>query len=60
MFEEPRIVPHEMVHDDSIPSAEVHELDICKYGDAFDPTAAVRVRQADNWTLDSDGDGHKN
>lgn len=59
MFEEPRIVPHEMVHDDSIPSAEVHEIDICKYGDAFDPTVPMKVRIAP-WSMDTDNDGDKN
>ena len=38
----------------------VHEVDILRYGDAYDPTAPMRVRQADNWTLDSDNDGHLN
>ena len=44
--------------------AEVHELDICAYGDAYDPTTPMRVRTVapaeNHWGLDSDNDGHRN
>lgn len=41
--------------------AEVYELDVDKYGDAYDPTAPMRVRDVSReWTLDSDHDGQKN
>lgn len=44
--------------------AEVHELDIYTYGDCYDPTTPIRVRQiapAENhYNLDSDFDGHRN
>lgn len=44
--------------------AEVHEIDILSYGDAYDPTAPIRVREVapeeNHWDLDSDQDGHRN
>lgn len=40
--------------------AEVHEINILEYGDSYDPTAPIRTRVADNWTLDSDNDGKLN
>jgi len=44
--------------------AEVHEIDIYSYGDAYDPTAPMRVRSVappeNHWELDSDRDGHRN
>jgi hypothetical protein len=44
--------------------AEVHELDIRAYGDAYDPTVPMRVRTVapseNHWNFDSDGDGHRN
>ena len=40
---------------------QVHELNTKVYGDAYDPTAPMRVRDVSReWTLDSDEDGHKN
>ena len=40
--------------------AEVHEIDILSYGDAYDTTSPIRVRTADNYNLDSDNDGKLN
>ena len=40
--------------------AEIHEVDILAYGDCYDPTAPMRIRQVDNYNLDSDNDGHRN
>lgn len=41
--------------------AEVHEIDIDHYGDSYDPTAPMRVRDVSReWSLDSDHDGQKN
>lgn len=44
--------------------AEVHELNIDSYGDAYDPTAPARVRivapAQNHWSLDSDHDGFRN
>lgn len=44
--------------------AEVHEIDILSYGDAYDTTAPVRVRTVapaeSNWSMDTDNDGHRN
>jgi len=44
--------------------AEVHEIDIDSYGDAYDPTAPARVRlvspSENSWNLDSDHDGQRN
>lgn len=44
--------------------AEIHEIDIDAYGDAYDPTAPMRVRTVapaeNHWELDSDHDGHRN
>ncbi len=44
--------------------AEVHEIDICAYGDAYDPTAPLRVRTVapseNHWSMDTDNDGHRN
>lgn len=43
---------------------QVHEIDICAYGDAYDPTAPMRVRTVasaeQHWGLDSDNDGKLN
>lgn len=44
--------------------AEVHEIDIYSYGDAYDPTSPMRIRQVAPaeaaWSFDSDMDGHRN
>lgn len=44
--------------------AEVHEIDICSYGDSYDPTAPMRVRTVsapeNHYNFDSDHDGHRN
>jgi hypothetical protein len=40
--------------------AEVHEIDIYSYGDAYDQTAPIRVRTVDNYNMDTDFDGHRN
>jgi len=44
--------------------AEVHEIDINMYGDAYDSTTPMRVRTVapaeSHWDLDSDHDGHRN
>jgi hypothetical protein len=40
--------------------AEVREIDIDSYGDAYDVTSPLRVRMADNYNLDSDHDGKLN
>jgi hypothetical protein len=44
--------------------AEVHELNIREYGDAYDPTSPLRVRTVapaeSHWDFDSDGDGYRN
>lgn len=40
--------------------AVVTEIDLDKYGDCYDPTAPMRIRTVDNYSLDSDHDGHLN
>lgn len=55
--------PYEAIYmegDSSGAGTTIHEIDICSYGDAYDPTAPTRVRFVDNYSLDSDGDGHLN
>lgn len=38
-----------------------HELDMNKYGDCYDPTAPMRVRDVSReWSMDTDNDGDKN
>jgi hypothetical protein len=57
------MAPFPVVHmdgDNNGSPAEVHEIDILKYGDCYDPTAPIRVRTVDNYKLDSDNDGHLN
>lgn len=53
---------YEVVHDEGDTSGDgtkIHEINCEKYGDAFDPTAPMRVRIAP-WTMDTDNDGRKN
>lgn len=54
----------QMDGDNSGMPAEVHEIDILKYGDCYDTTAPLRVRTVapadNNWSLDTDADGHIN
>lgn len=54
----------EMDGDNTGYPAEIHEIDILSYGDAYDPTAPLRVRNVapseSHWSLDSDADGHRN
>jgi hypothetical protein len=44
--------------------AEVHELNIREYGDAYDPTSPMKVRTVapaeSHWDVDSDRDGYRN
>jgi hypothetical protein len=44
--------------------AEVHEISIREYGDAYDPTAPAKVRlvapNESHWDVDTDGDGFRN
>lgn len=44
--------------------AEVHEINIREYGDAYDPTAPMKVRNVapseSHWDVDTDGDGYRN
>ena len=46
--------------DTSGEGTQIYELDIDSYGDSYDPTAPMRVRQADQWTMDTDHDGKLN
>jgi len=46
--------------DTSGTGTKVYEIDICSYGDTYDPTAPTRIRTVDNYELDSDYDGHLN
>lgn len=54
----------EMDGDNNGMAAEIHEIHIDSYGDAYDPTTPMRVRTVapaeNNWSFDSDGDGHRN
>lgn len=55
--------PYEVVNmagDTSGTGTQEYEIDMCAYGDSLDPTAPMRIRAADDWTLDSDNDGHRN
>jgi hypothetical protein len=45
MFEQPRIVPHEVVNDDSMPHDQTYELDLAEYGEAHEPNGTFRVSQ---------------
>lgn len=57
----PPFAPIEMQGDTSGEGTEVRELDIYKYGDDYDPTAPMRVREVgSNWSVDTDFDGEKN
>ncbi len=44
--------------------AEIHEISIREYGDAYDPTSPMRVRTVapneSHWDVDTDGDGFRN
>jgi hypothetical protein len=44
--------------------AEVHEISIREYGDAYDPTAPMKVRSVapaeSHWSVDTDNDGYRN
>jgi hypothetical protein len=44
--------------------AEVHEINIREYGDAYDPTAPMKVRAVapseSHWDVDTDNDGYRN
>ena len=55
-YTNPRIVPHEVVNDDSLPHDEVHEINVMEYGDCYDPEGSFRVHQTP-WTFDPDHDG---
>jgi hypothetical protein len=51
----------EMDGDNNGTPAEVHEVDIYTYGDAYDPTAPARVRDVSSeWHMDTDFDGKRN
>lgn len=56
--------PYSCIHtegDAGIPPAVVHEVETCKYGDDYDPTAPLRVRDVTSkWKFDSDHDGQPN
>lgn len=44
MFETPRVVPHELVHDDSKASGDkVYNLELEEYGEVYEPMSAFRV-----------------
>lgn len=46
MFETPRIVPHELVNDDSTPKGDkVYQLDIEEYGEVYEPKGYARFVQ---------------
>jgi len=50
-----------MEGDTSGDGTAVHEVDICQYGDDYDPTAPMRVREVGrDWAFDSDQDGKVN
>ncbi len=44
--------------------AEVHEIEIREYGDAYDPTSPLKVRTVapaeSHWDVDTDHDGYRN
>lgn len=46
--------------DTSGEGTKVYAIDVYSYGDTYDSTAPSRIREADNWTLDSDFDGKRN
>jgi hypothetical protein len=54
----------EMDGDNNGSPAEVHELNIREYGDAYDPTSPMKVRTVapaeSHWDVDTDGDGYRN
>lgn len=54
----------EMDGDNNGMPAQVHELNIREYGDAYDPTAPMRVRTVapaeSHWEVDTDYDGYRN
>ena len=52
----------EMDGDNNGTPAEVHELDVSHYGDSYDPSAPMRVRQVSSseWSMDTDHDGKRN
>ena len=55
--------PFTPIHTEGDTSGEgtkCYEIDIYSYGDSIDPTAPTRSRTVDNYTLDSDFDGHLN
>ena len=51
----------EMDGDNNGMPAEVHEININSYGDSYDPTSPMRVRDVGSeWRMDSDEDGVRN
>lgn len=53
--------PSPTVSDDTSEADVVRELDTQKYGDCYDSTAPMRVRDVSRqWTMDTDNDGDKN
>lgn len=51
----------EMDGDNNGQPAEVHEIEILKYGDCYDPTSPMRVREVGSeWKMDTDNDGQRN
>lgn len=56
--------PYEVINmagDTSGTGTQEFEIDICEYGDAYDPTAPIRTREVgSDWRVDSDGDGTLN
>jgi len=58
---QPPYAPIYMEGDTSGDGTVVHEVDICSYGDDYDPTAPMRVREVGSkWKFDSDHDGEVN
>lgn len=57
----PRVVPYSVEHTEAEGSTETHDINIRKFGDCYDPTAPMRVRDVTaEWQMDTDSDGEKN
>ena len=60
-FHQAPFAPIYMEGDSSGDGTVVHEVDTCSYGDDYDPTSPMRVREVGrDWSLDTDRDGEVN
>lgn len=56
MFEEPKRIPYQTVHDSSEPHDMSQEIDCEEYGEDYEPMASVRVSNVPQVHPDTDKD----